>query len=133
MRYEGGCIDPLYENVVCCHEWHVADLVIDAANQVLAISCTPPFKPLPDASVKGTGSVLTQEHDCAEKVVVYASHQWSKTKTQQSATDRECTSVMWAVNKSQLYVLEWPFKLITTCSALTWLLRSHTLSPKCYQ
>ena len=63
-------------------------------------------------------------------MIAYGSKRWSRGDSKRSATDRECMAVMWAVNKFQPYFWGRPFTLITDCSALTWLFKSQSLTPK---
>jgi len=91
---------------------------------------TEPFSLSTDASEIGAGAVLTQCIEGVEKVIAYGSKRWSRGDSKRSATDRECMAVMWAVNKFQPYFWGRPFTLITDCSALTWLFKSQSLTPK---
>ena len=50
-----------------------------------------------DASADGAGAALTQDYEGAERIVVYASHRWSRTDAGRGATERECMSVLSAV------------------------------------
>ena len=74
--------------------------------------------------------MLTQCIEGVEKVIAYGSKRWSRGDSKRSATDRECMAVIWAVNKFQPYLWGRPFTLITDCSALTWLFKSQSLTPK---
>ena len=91
---------------------------------------TEPFSLSTDASETGAGAVLTQCIEGVEKVIAYGSNRWSRGDSKRSATDRECMAVIWAVNKFQPYFWGRPFTLITDCSALTWLFKSQSLTPK---
>ena len=91
---------------------------------------TEPFSLSTDAGKIGARAGVTQCIEGVEKVIAYGSEMWSRWDSEKSATDRECTAVMWAVNKFQLYLWGRPFTLITDCSTLTWLFKSQSLTPK---
>lgn len=86
-----------------------------------------------DASAVGAGAVLMQKVGDSLRVVAFASHRFSRTDARRGPTERECMAVLWAVQHYRPYLLGRRFKLVTDCSALTWLFRSRDLCPKLHR
>lgn len=74
-----------------------------------------------DASAYGIGAVLTQEFDDGEKVICYISRSLTRQERNLSTTERECLSVIYAVEKLRHYLEGVHFKIITDHSSLLWL------------
>ena len=86
-----------------------------------------------DASTIGAGATLMQEIGEVPRVISFASHRWSRTDSRRGPTERECMAILWAVDHFKPYLAGRPFKLVTDCSALTWLFRSRELCPKLHR
>ncbi|CAB1108851.1 unnamed protein product [Ectocarpus sp. CCAP 1310/34] len=89
-----------------------------------------PFELHTDASTLGVGASLMQTIDGVTRAVAFASHRFSQTDARRGPTERECMGVLWAVDHFRPYLAGRRFKLVTDCSALTWLFRSRELCPK---
>ena len=92
-----------------------------------------PFELHIDASVVGAGAVLMQEVGGVPRVISFASHRFSRTDARRGPTERECMGVLWGVEHFKPYLAGREFKLVTDCSALTWLFRSRELCPKLHR
>ena len=92
-----------------------------------------PFELHADASVVGAGAVLMQNIGGVPRVISFASHRFSRTDSRRGPTERECMGVLWGVEHFKPYLAGREFKLITDCSALTWLFRSRELCPKLHR
>ena len=86
-----------------------------------------------DASTVGSGAALMQESGGTPRFISFASHRFSRTDSRRAPTERECMGILWAVQHFRPYLLGRQFKLITDCSALTWLFRSRDLCPKLHR
>ena len=86
-----------------------------------------------DASELGAGAALAQTPEEAERIVAFACHQWSRSDSKRSPTEREVMAVLWAVEHFRSYLWGRRFTPRTDCSALTWLFKSQTLTPKLYR
>eukprot|EP00752_Nemacystus_decipiens_P017631 g15802.t1 len=86
-----------------------------------------------DASSVGAGATLMQAVGDVPRVISFASHRWSRTDSRRGPTERECMAILWAVDHFKPYLAGRPFKLVTDCSALTWLFRSRELCPKLHR
>ena len=65
---------------------------------------TEPFSLRTDASDKGLGAVLLQEHDGKLLPVSYASRKLTEREKKYSTIDRECLAVVWSVRKFLIYL-----------------------------
>ncbi|GFT19613.1 retrovirus-related Pol polyprotein from transposon opus [Trichonephila clavipes] len=74
-----------------------------------------PFELFTDASSIGVGAVLNQE----QRPVVFASRTLSAAERNYTVTERECLSVVWALNKFRTYLGSLPIKVITDHAVLT--------------
>ncbi|CAB1106075.1 unnamed protein product [Ectocarpus sp. CCAP 1310/34] len=74
-----------------------------------------------DASTLGVGASLMQTIDGVTRAVAFASHRFSQIDARRGPTERECMGVLWAVDHFRPYLAGRRFKLVTDCSALTWL------------
>lgn len=83
-----------------------------------------------DASSVGAGATLMQAVGDVPRVISIASHRWSRTDYRRGPTERECLTILWAVDHFKPYLAGRSFKLVTDCSALTWLFRSRELCPE---
>eukprot|EP00903_Cladosiphon_okamuranus_P015718 g14508.t3 len=86
-----------------------------------------------DASATGAGATLMQAVGDVPRVIAFASHRWSRTDSRRGPTERECMAILWAVDHFKHYLAGREFKLVTDCSALTWLFRSRDLCPKLHR
>ncbi|CAB1100578.1 unnamed protein product [Ectocarpus sp. CCAP 1310/34] len=92
-----------------------------------------PFELHTDASTLGVGASLTQTIDGATRAVAFASHRFWQTDARRGPTEREGMGVLWAVDHFRPCLACRRFKLVTDCSALTWLFRSRELCPKLHR
>ena len=67
---------------------------------------TKPFTLRTDASDKGLGAVLLQEHDGKLLPVSYASKKLTEREKKYSTIERECLAVVWAVRKFLIYIAD---------------------------
>lgn len=86
-----------------------------------------------DASATGAGATLMQDVGDVPRVTAFASHRWSRTDSRRGPTERECMAILWAVDHFKPYLAGRAFRLVTDCSALTWLFRSRELCPKLHR
>lgn len=80
-----------------------------------------PFVIQCDASGYGVGAVLTQPHKDGDKVISYLSRSLTRQERNYSTTERECLSVLWAVEKLRPYIEGVQFTVITDHYSLVWL------------
>ena len=80
-----------------------------------------PFILQTDASYDGFGAVLSQNFEDGEHPVSFASTQLNEAQQNYSATDLECTAVVWAVKRFAHFLADRPFTVETDHSALVWL------------
>lgn len=74
-----------------------------------------------DASAYGLGAVLTQNIDGQEKVICYLSRSLTPNERKFTTTERECLSVIWAIEKLRCYLEGVRFTVITDHYSLLWL------------
>ncbi|XP_062701591.1 uncharacterized protein K02A2.6-like [Aedes albopictus] len=75
-----------------------------------------------DASPIALGAVLIQTNNRGEsRVVCYASKSLTDTEKRYCQTEKEALSLVWSVEKFQIYLIGREFKLLTDCKALTFL------------
>ena len=80
-----------------------------------------------DASNYAAGSVLTQETEGKEHPVAYFSKKFNNSERNYFAVERECLSLVWALDNFKNYIEGTQFKVFTDASALKWL---HTMDHK---
>lgn len=83
-----------------------------------------PFVVRTDASGRGIGGVLLQEHDGILHPVSYASRKLLDRETRYSTIERECLAVIWTLGKFQRYLWGKTFSLETDHRPLTYLTSS---------
>ena len=92
-----------------------------------------PFTLHTDANSIGVGAVVMKNHGSKEVVIVYASHRFSRTDSRRGPTERECMAMLWGVRHFCQFLAGRRFSLVTDCSALIWLFRSRSFSPKLHR
>lgn len=80
-----------------------------------------PFKIYTDASILGTGGILTQDFDDGEHVIAYTSRTLKGKERNFSATELECLGVLHGLEAFRPYIDGYRFELITDHSSLLWL------------
>lgn len=80
-----------------------------------------PFVIQTDASGYGIGACLTQPHPDGDRVICYLSRSLSKSERNYSTTERECLSVLYAIERLRPYIEMVPFTVITDHYSLVWL------------
>ncbi|GFX10531.1 retrovirus-related Pol polyprotein from transposon 297 [Trichonephila clavipes] len=106
----------------------------DAFNEVKRALTEAPVLQLPnfqeqfnlftDASGVRIGAVLNQNH----RPIAFASRTLKKAERNYTVTERECLSVIWALNKFKIYFGSLPVKVITDHTALAKLTNGKNLS-----
>ena len=77
---------------------------------------------LADASPVGLGAILAQIDEKSEtRIVSYASKSLTDTEARYCQTEKEALSLVWAVERFQVYLIGRPFDLVTDCKALHFL------------
>ena len=76
-----------------------------------------------DASDWAIGAVLMQEHEGEEKPIFYGSRRMLDRERNYSVTEKECLSIIWAIEKYKIYLLHREFIIKTDHKALIWLLK----------
>lgn len=74
-----------------------------------------------DASGYGLGAVLSQEIEGQEHVICYLSRSLTANERKFTTTERECLSVIWAIEKLRCYLEGAKFSVITDHHSLLWL------------
>lgn len=78
-----------------------------------------------DFSYSGCGAVLSQKvNDGREHPVAYASRTIRSCEERYSATEGECLTTLWTVDKFRVYLQDRHFELQTDHSALQWIHRN---------
>ncbi|KAG5897528.1 hypothetical protein JTB14_004303 [Gonioctena quinquepunctata] len=81
-----------------------------------------PFIVQTDASAYGIGAVLTQNRpDVGERVVSYLSRSLTKQERKFFTTERECSAVIWSIEKLRPYIEGTHFTIVTDHWSLCWL------------
>ncbi len=83
-----------------------------------------PFAVRSDASGKGIGGVLMQEHDGLLHPVSFASRKLLDRETRYSTIERECLAIVWTLNKFQRYLWGKLFQLETDHQPLEYITSS---------
>lgn len=56
-----------------------------------------PFSIQTGAGIAGAGAALTQEQGWVERIIAYARRRWFRSDTLRGALERECMTILWAV------------------------------------
>ena len=91
---------------------------------------TKPFTLRTDASDKGLGAVLLQEHDGKLLPVSYASKKLTEREKKYSTIERECLAVVWAVRKFLIFLYGVEFTLQTDHQPLVYLKTAKFLNDR---
>lgn len=83
-----------------------------------------------DASGKGLGAVLLQEHNGTLHPVAYASRQLLQRETHYSAIERECLALIWAVGKFHIFLYGRTFTIQTDHQPLQYLTQAKHLNSR---
>lgn len=83
-----------------------------------------------DASCLGLGAVLSQQRDCAEHPVHYASRTLLKSEKNYTITELEALGVVWAVKYFRQYLAGKHFTIVTDHAALKWLMTTDHSSQR---
>lgn len=80
-----------------------------------------------DASPSGLGAVLLQQDaEGKRRIIAFASKSLTEIERKYFQTEREALSLVWAVDRFQLYLLGKKFKLITDCKPLKFLFKERS-------
>src|SRR3990167_3098027 len=71
-----------------------------------------------DASLKGLGAILSQQHETGERVIAYASRTLADGEKKWGITELEALAVVWGTEQFKVYLEDRPFDLITDHKAL---------------
>lgn len=74
-----------------------------------------------DASSYGLGAVLSQNISGEDRVICYLSRSLTSQEKKYTTTERECLSVLWAIEKLRCYLEQSKFTVITDHYSLVWL------------
>ena len=83
-----------------------------------------------DASDKGMGAMLLQEHEGKLFPVIFASKKLAERERRYSTMERECLAIIWAIRKFQLYLYGREFILQTDHQPLIYLQRAKFLNDR---
>ena len=89
-----------------------------------------PFILQTDASNEGIGAVLLQTENEVKKPIAFISKQLKDAERNYSTIEKECLSIIWAIEKFQRYLYGKEFYLETDHQPLQYLQRSKTLNPR---
>ena len=80
-----------------------------------------PFTIQTDASNYAIGAVLSQEENGEKHPICFVSRVLSKAERNYTVTEKECLTVIWAVDKLRPYVQGYEFTVVTDHASLKWL------------
>ena len=83
-----------------------------------------------DASDKGIAGILLQESEGVLHPVAYASRKLLEREQNYSVIEKECLSIIWAINKFDLYLFGVPFIIQTDHKPLVYINKSKCLNKR---
>jgi hypothetical protein len=83
-----------------------------------------------DASNRGIGAVLLQEHDAITFPIAYASRKLLPREQNYSTIERECLAIVWSVHKFELYLFGKEFVIQTDHQPLVYINKAKVLNKR---
>lgn len=100
------------------------DTLKNCLTQAPVLTCpdfTRPFILQTDASDRGIGVALIQNHSDGDHVIAYGSRTLTATEKKYSVTEKECAAIVWGIEKMRPYLEGYHFTVVTDHQSLKWL------------